>query len=466
VLADAKKIRRDGAAEIMQAYGQTLAELLWFDLYFEADRVSGDEVEALKLLLGEDDPAVVRTEGLRLLAGGNPDEARVKLSAVADRDVPARLTLLKKDLADETRAEAARAELQSLANRCPPGIHGAYAAVLTQQNQVVPVVADADKPIQAAGAESYELASKFLGSTRSFYLLIAEPRQAAFEFGEPMLVDLTLKNVGSIPVTIGNGGMVRPFVLFDASVRTAKPQMLTGVALAQLSSRVRLNPRESITQTVRIDRARLNQVLRLYPTPPIPLAVTVTTNPVPTERGSIAAPGGIQTQVGRVMERRAAPLQLPAYREQILKRLEQGKPAERLQAAEFLATVLPGITNEGNPAEVIEAGRKMIDAVASHGEAETEPIIRAWTSVIQAMATEDESKARDAVRALALSEDEIVKMSGLLFARLLNEEDRKAVTQAAIDAGAAGTTLEMATAVRDMPEPVRPTTTPAETPAN
>src|SRR5205085_400909 len=77
-------------------YVGALARLAWYQLYFQREPGSATKVlEALHQLLADTDPTMARLDGWNFLVQNNPDAARTKLEAVADRDPLSRLGLIE-----------------------------------------------------------------------------------------------------------------------------------------------------------------------------------------------------------------------------------------------------------------------------------------------------------------------------------------------------------------------------------
>jgi tetratricopeptide (TPR) repeat protein len=463
VLSDAKKLRRDGPAALMEPYALAIADLIWFDVYFGADRINAEHVEAVSLLLGPEHPIAVRSEGIRLLAAGSLEEARVKLSAVGDRDVIAALALARADLANDATRDQGMATIQSLVNQLPAGIEGAYVASVASRNKLKPIISDDAKPVVDAAEQAVDVARKFFQQPRELYLLSAEAKRVSYDFGEPMLVDVTIKNVSKKPITLGPSGMIKPMIVVDASVRNAQTQMVPVVAAAKLHGRIRLAPKQTMTQTVRVDRGPLAPVLRLNPLPPITMNFQVTSNPVPSQQGARPSPGGMQTLVGSVIERRASPVQVESFRNQILERLKSSDAATRMQTAEFVAIASELLMNPNNTNEANEAGRLLREAMKAQAEIETQPVVRTWMSVLTLPSLAEPADQMALLKSQLESKDELAQVLCLLMARAMPDAERKELAKMVQDGGATGPLAELAAGMLSMPD--APPPSDAEKPA-
>jgi hypothetical protein len=96
VTADAQKIK-EGSVDpnLASQYIGALARLAWFQIYYrQAPDPAAKSIEALRMLLPQDETVVTRLEGWSFLRRGDMETARNKLSAVADRDALSRLGML------------------------------------------------------------------------------------------------------------------------------------------------------------------------------------------------------------------------------------------------------------------------------------------------------------------------------------------------------------------------------------
>jgi len=116
-------------AQLRDAYLQSLGSLAWFELYFSGQTIEADRL--LGVIRAISDPQnqqtavfIARMEGwLFLLQGNKPGEAKVKLSAAAEKDPFAALGLVRL-YAEEDKAKA-RAEAQKLLSANGSGLLGA-----------------------------------------------------------------------------------------------------------------------------------------------------------------------------------------------------------------------------------------------------------------------------------------------------------------------------------------------------
>ena len=127
--ADSQRLRQfydapanDTQKDFLENDVASLTNLVWYYTYFDPQPPKADRLLAvLKPLRATDDVEVTRLEGFAFLASGKKDEAKVKFSAVADKDPLAKMGLILLDPA----APGAADDASKLVSQNPSGILGA-----------------------------------------------------------------------------------------------------------------------------------------------------------------------------------------------------------------------------------------------------------------------------------------------------------------------------------------------------
>ena len=110
--------------QLHDAWANFLADLAWYQIYFlQKPDEAKPTIDALRELTGEKAPVIARLEGWSFLVNGHADEARVKLSAVADTDALSRLGIIKL-LASDPRNQRGRRKRGKTAARSRLGHAG------------------------------------------------------------------------------------------------------------------------------------------------------------------------------------------------------------------------------------------------------------------------------------------------------------------------------------------------------
>lgn len=365
---DVKKLQEVNNSEATIAYAAGLADLAWIDIYFNSKPADAQPyLDALKQMLPADSATVARLEGWSYLADGKKDEARVKLSAVADRDPLAALGMIRIEGGNDL------SPARELLSKNAAGLIGAMLIEALRDRiglmPAAPAAADVRTELDAFPREWLDILD--FTKVKSFYAFKAEPLQVGHSFGEPILVRVTLANTSNYDITIGANGTIRPDLWFDVQIKGLVQQYLPGVAFERLGGKVVLKPRDYVSQVVRVDQGNLAGVLAGNPQVGIPLFFSVLTNPITQQTGIAPGPAGYRVQLSRVVERSSAPLKEETL-QKLYQQLQNGNGAVRLRTLDLLGTFAAAMKQredaalQAKAAELADVVRKSTgDPVAS-----------------------------------------------------------------------------------------------------
>lgn len=366
VSADVKKLDQAKDEQLTNAYVDGLSDLAWLELYFRNSAAdAGGYVAALQQLLPADSGTLARLEGWNYLVQGKKDEARVKLSAVADRDPLAGLGMIRIDGGGSPAEQTSQAKriLQNHASGLPGAV---LIEALRDRVGLMPAAADA-ADIRTELDKFPREWLDFLDSKKvsSFYALKAEPLRVGHSFGEPVLVKVSITNIGNYDITVGTDGAIRPDLWFDVLVKGLAQQYFAGVAYDRLGQKLQLHPKETLAQIVRVDQDGLAQMLGSNPMMAMQLYFSLLTNPITQQAGIAPGPGGYRVQFTRVMERSPAPLDDKTLAS-LYQQLVTGSGGARIRAIETLSAFAGlirqrgGEQYQGKATEIIEAIHKCV----------------------------------------------------------------------------------------------------------
>jgi hypothetical protein len=387
VPGDIKRLQEAGDPALTAEYASTLADLAWLRVYFnEKPQEAAQVISQLRQLLPPDSVTVARLEGWQYLMAGQRDEARVKLSAVADRDPLAQLGMIR--LTEQDDPARATEDARRLMNENPSGTLGVIIHdALRDKKEKLP--AGQQPPLsedaQQVKGELDAFPREWLdfidpGKANRFYLLRADPLKVGHAYGEPMIVRVTVRNTGKYDITVGPDGAIRPDLWFDVQLRGVINQQLQGVAFDRLTQQSVLKPEEQIVQTVRVDQRDLAGILAQHPAASLPLFFSVLTNPLTNPGGFIApGPGGQRQSFFRPVNRNGMQVDPKAFQQTMreqLRQLNDGKPAERMRAMEAVAWFGVNLAQREEREAQLLAG----DALGALRRAsnDPEPALRAW----------------------------------------------------------------------------------------
>ena len=287
-------------------YAVLLSDLAWADLYFAQKPADEAVLRALDVLVPEGSATLVRLRGWQLWRQGQDDAAAEKLQTVSDRDPLARLGLLlmgrpaASEPADAAEAASPARQMQELLDAAPNGLVGAFLADALRGRGILLQPADDAEAVRQALAvlEPRLLDVLQPENVGRFYSLDARPATVSHEFGEPLLMTVTLRNKGRDVVTVGPDGLVESRFRLDARVGggLGQPQSVPASAEPEWTGGTLLRPGEKLEQVVRLDGPQLSGFLASLPQQRLTINADVTSNPVrvqtPQGPGYATGPAG------------------------------------------------------------------------------------------------------------------------------------------------------------------------------
>ncbi len=431
VAALTERVKSDDRPAMRELLTGVLVDTAWIHLYFNNKPAeAAPYIAALKTLLPADSAVIARLDGWVFLREGKPKEATVKLSAVADRSFYASLGLFMLNVREQTglpdgAADTLKAHLS--------GLEGAYLTSEARTLQVQRPTSEFEADLRQRIRRFPQDWLKILDQPTNFYIVRAEPVQIAHDFGEPMLVRVSIQNLGSYDLTIGERGVIRPGLWFSVQARGMAQQTFPAAAFDTLRGLSVLKPGQSIAQTLRLDQGELHEFLRTHPTVAIQLFASVTTNPVPAENGISAGPAGITMQFPKVVARLSAPLNA-ATRQRINTALESGASSEQMRTLQLAARYIEMYSNP--PAETSEDVKRQMttlaeDLIASlrRSTGNTDANIASWASFLFAGVAPAEQRPAMIRQMLAAPEWQ-KRLLALVASRGLPADEQRAIIDA------------------------------------
>ena len=378
--------------DLVQQYAPVAGGMAWLKVFFEEKPAQAVPfTNAVAKAIGEGHEVTARLQGWQYLVAGNNDEARVKLSAVADRDPIAALGMIRlagKDAAAEQKAvEQARQMLQ----QAPSRLTGAFLyAELAPRGVTIKPTATApmlEKVLEAFPKDWM----KIIDQPQTFYAARIEPvsGRVSVPVGEPVLVQATITNIGRYPLTMGPEGVIHPDLWFDAQTRGVQPNFYPAEAFARMGCPILLMPNQSVSQVVRLDQAQLLATLERYPAAHFQIMAMMMTNPTTIGGQVRPGPAGTQVALSNLMERRGAPVGQLDVRQKLADAIQSGTPEEKIRAAETLTKFATLFTARGAGEEARAFGAQAAEAVR-HTATDQDPTVRAWASYLFSVYTGDQ----------------------------------------------------------------------------
>lgn len=457
VSADVAKLKDADNENLKALYTATLVDLAWVDIYGRGKPADAQPtMNALRELLPQDSATLARLDGWSALANGDKATAQVKLSAAADRDPLAQLGMVRLNgVADNDTA-------RKLISDHPSGVLGAILIEALRGRGMVQ--AGPDAPAIRSELDKFPRAwLNLLDNARQFYVLKAAPAEnkIAFNYGDPILVQTTITNTGTLDLTVGATGAVRPDLWFDVNVRGINQQTLAGVAFDRMGGKLVLGPKESNTQVVRLDQGQLFGLLGDNPGTSIPLYGSVLTNPLTQSIGVSPGPAGTREQFSNVIERTAAPLNDST----VVKASSQvvnGSGDERVRNIDLLAALVRQIRAANKP-ELMPRAQEMTDLIRK-STGDRVAAVRAESFATTA-ALSDAAGRQSIVQQMLSDSEPMIRAIGLSAAqRMTDGKTIKELAKPLADGDADPIVKKLAAAiieVADLPVPTTQASTPA-----
>jgi tetratricopeptide (TPR) repeat protein len=466
--ADVKALLELKDPELTAVYASLLGDLAWVNCYFtQKPDEAQNYVALLQQLVPADSTLLARLEGWQLLASNRVDEAKVKLSAVADRDPIAALGMILIREKDPAEKQRVRDDARKLFEQNPSGLMGAI-IVDTLRDRIE---AGKGLPVPPSSEAVRDMVEKFptawlefIAKPNSFYSLKAEPLKVAHGFAEPVLAQVTIKNIGEFPITIAQDGALRPDLWFDLQLRGLVQQGIQGVTFDRLGQVLVLQPGKTVSQVLRVDQGQVSSLLNSNPSVSIPLYFSVFTNPITLPTGISPGPGGQRVQFTRVVNRIATPLANEQVVNAAIAALSGGPPEQRMAAADLLTAYAMALLAQKDE-KFRATGQEMIAAIKKSSTRDQFGAVRAWSSLMLPRLTSSDEQREQLIGQMLAGEQWTERLLGLFAVQSFDHAKWKQLASPLAEGDPDPTVKKLAQAIvefADSPASTQPATQPAE----
>jgi tetratricopeptide (TPR) repeat protein len=468
--ADAvRRLKAGEAADLKAAFVNAVSDLAWLELYFaEKPDAAAKWVNALKEVLPPDSVTIARLVGWLDLLQNRPDDARAKLSAIADQDPLAALGTIRLAGPDAQAQAQADDRAAKLMADYP---HGLIAAIirtdLRGRGNVKPPVQPGSADVSAELAKFPKDWMEILNQPTAYYKVSADVPKVAHRFGEPLMGQVRISNVTDYDLTVGEGGVLRPDLWFDAKLGGLANQAFPGVAYDRISRYLVLPGRTGFYQTVRIDQGPLGQALASNPSVSTQVLASVVTNPVPVGEGVGPGPGGMRVAF-KALSRAGFPLSQPSQRKRVLTALESGTPAEKIRNLDLVTAYVQLLSATKDADEATRAAGVEFANALSRGRDDATPVVAAYATYLSGRLVAPEKRG-DFVERLVNNNNWPARLMGLVVAVGMTPEKQAAVMEKLAKDDADPLIKSFAAATADFlrnPPSTQPTTQPGAEPGN
>lgn len=395
-MEDAKRIGASGRKDLAEQFVPAAGGVAFLKIYFEDKPAQAlPWIRAMQALAGENDEVVQRLMGWSYLKVGNKEDAKAKLSKIAETDGVAALGMIELNDDGTPAGKAAALEAgRKLLAKSPSGLQGAllYDALAPRGVKVEPSASAGI--IEKLLGEYPKDWMKLIDQPNLFYTLRLEPVAGGVGVlpGDPMLVQVTISNTGQYPLTVGPDGIIHPDLWIDAQMRGAVRQMFPAEAYARIGGPLVLLPKsQPITQVVRLDQGALARQLD-QPAVPFTVTAAVMTNPM-FAGGSVGlGPAGQTTRLTKLMERRGASPAQASVRDRLFGAMENGTPTEKVRAVETITKLAAAMQQMDQSNDAVRQMMQMCTDSIRRGAVDPDPAVRAWSTYLLGLSTNDKSQ--------------------------------------------------------------------------
>jgi len=434
-LAEAiRRVKASDDAVARGSLGRTLSDLAWFEIYFNHNPASAAHlIDALKQLVPADNVELRRDQAWFELVGGINDSGRAIFTAQQNTDPLSALGLFRlEDMQKHDKQAEAIAE--KIMSDPRTGVVGAilYQATRGRGFKATTQPADAG-PI---AAELQKFPREWLDVVHApgrAYTIRAEPIKVGHLLGDPLLANVTIQNVGKMDLTIGEFGLIKPYLVFDAQIRGVNARNFPGIAIDRIMGRQALGPGQSITQTIRLDQGELSDALRARPTVMLLINADVVTNAMQIPDGYRAQAGGYARVFARMFTRLSEPLSLDISRRNLIKSLHEGTPSEKMLDIDLLAAYVTEFTTPA-AAPSDKAFAQQFANLIDNARNDPAPGVKLWASYAFSLLMATPQDRTKAIDVMLKSNSWESRLLGLYAAHTLSPEvERQIATKMAAD---------------------------------
>ena len=262
-----------------------VVQTAWFYLIDKPSNTEAQVWAEKAIKLGPNDPKAQLCLGLAAIANGVADEStRESLEDLGRTDPWALLGLIRIMLAGEHTEEELSQAFQIAVSQQSGGWLGiAFRELAASQNMNLRLEEYLARLGQILANELGNAAElrDFYRHPQDYLHLKIRPEKPAFNYNEPVILNVSLTNMGSEAITMGPGMMLNPRLVLSAKLTGGLERELKYFDFVSMYERRALKPSEGLSASIRLDRGELGKLLRRIPQETITLRVSCILDPQP-----------------------------------------------------------------------------------------------------------------------------------------------------------------------------------------
>ncbi len=261
-----------------------VSQAAWFYLQDKPDKDKAMELSNKAMELDAENSRAQLCMGLALLGDGQIGAARTQLEPLTENEAWARLGMIRAMLAEEgteEKEEEIMRAVQAAFSLHPGGWVGLALRELARTQDVnIDMNAYVDSYRQTIGMELGNAAElrDFYRHPEDYLFLKILPSKPDYDYREPVMLHISLSNMGSMVIAMGPGMMLNPRVVMSVRLSGGLQRELKHDFVSLYKKR-RMNPGQGLSTTVRLDRGELRKLLRQCPQETVTIRISCILDP-------------------------------------------------------------------------------------------------------------------------------------------------------------------------------------------
>ena len=257
----------------------------WFYLIDKPDAAQAQSWAQKAVELAPENTKAQLCRELAAVAAGTADEETMAmLQDLAMSEPWARIGAIRLLLAGEHTQEELGQALYTSMNYHPGGWVGlALRELAASQDMALPIdqyLTEIRQMLAGQLGNAAELRD-FYRHPQDYIFLKIRPQKPSINYNEPLILDVSLTNMGSHAITMGPGMMLNPRLLLSAKLTGGVDKDLKYFDFVSMYERRLLKPREGLSTTVRVDRGEFGMLLRQIPQETVTIRLSCMLDPQP-----------------------------------------------------------------------------------------------------------------------------------------------------------------------------------------
>jgi len=432
---DAGRFKAAQYRDLIGLYQSSLESLAWLNLYYRADagRAAPLIDDLPRVGVAPDDPTYLRLRAWQQYRSGDSKGALPKLQALGKIDPLAAMGAIMIEAENPATEPQAKLKAQKLLNDHPCGVIG---AVIWSEFTNYHLTVDPSPDSGSALALAENIPQAFLqliSAPREIYTLDIAPLKSSFSFGDPILVRVTLQNISTDWLAIGNDCALQPELWFNARLRGMLSQTVPGVAVGRLDQRFVVGPGDTVSTVVRIDQDALHRLFTVNPKVDLEVNLELVTNPTfgsdpGNKKGPSMRPGvcGYSQSSTDLISREPTPMDSPQQRLAVYQGLNSDDGGEKIRTMTLLAAYIQALGDQKSD-QVQAIVTEMLNKLHRVDNAGRDCVL-SYQKYLLAQVASDADRP-DAIKAMANDEHWQMRLLALQLAGQEGDKDMDVVEQ-------------------------------------